>query len=54
VQGITAEGITAFATSPVGPVLVTCGRNQLLRVWDTGSGECLRSWKGHKLPVHGE
>jgi U3 small nucleolar RNA-associated protein 13 len=50
-QGVTSEPIVCFAISPVAPILVTCGRASMMRVWNTQTGECIRFWKGHRLPV---
>lgn len=50
-QGGTPEPIVAFAVSPDGSRLLTFGRGLLCRLWAVASGECVRSWKAHRLPV---
>jgi U3 small nucleolar RNA-associated protein 13 len=51
-QGVQAEPISAFIMHPVQPnLLVTCSRNLQVRVWDTTTGEAVRAWRGHRLPV---
>lgn len=50
-QAIAQEPIVHFIVSPDGTKLVTFSRNLMIRVWDPATGECRRSWKGHRLPV---
>ena len=50
-QGSDEEPLSAFALSPDGAVLVTCGRNQMLRRWSVADGRCSKAWKGHRAPV---
>lgn len=43
---------TAFALSPDGAFAVTGGWDNLVRVWDVGSGRCLRTLEGHQAAIY--
>lgn len=45
------EPITALAVSPNGRILITASRSTMCKIWNIQSGECLRQWRAHKLPV---
>jgi hypothetical protein len=50
-QAERTEPIVTFDVSPDGNKLVTFSRNLMVRLWDPATGACVRSWKGHRLPV---
>jgi WD40 repeat protein len=52
VEADEEDAFTCFATSLDSSELVTSGsRSGLLTRWETVSGEKIKSWKGHSLPV---
>ena len=45
------DGFACFALSPDSTELATAQKSGLIRVWSIESGECLREWRGHDLPI---
>ncbi len=44
-------GIASYAFSPDGKRALTGGTEQTVRLWDVGTGQCLRKFKGHSGTV---
>ena len=45
------DEITGFCVAPNGKDVVTASRNLLLRHWNMETQECVRSIKGHRMPI---
>src|SRR5207244_9770149 len=48
-----ADRIHDIAFSPEGRTLATCGYNRLVKTWDVGSGNEIRTLKDHSDAVYG-
>src|SRR5262245_1483918 len=47
-KGHKYGALWAVAFSPDGKVVVTAGRDALVKLWDAGSGKCLSTLTGHE------
>lgn len=41
------HNVSAVAFMPSGDLLVTCSRDQTIKIWETNSGYCVKTLKGH-------
>ena len=52
-DGSHPGGATFVAVSPDGKRVASCGKDNLLRLWDVATGEEKKVFKGHQESVHG-
>ena len=43
------KALSFVAWSPDDTLLLTCGNDELVKLWDTDTGECLRTYNKHTM-----